>query len=248
MSATPERNGHARRPTYEPGSPPETFIVPLLRERIEEAIRAHAPAGAAPRRVLDVGCGRQPFRPLLASPTSTYVGLDVQQSPECTVDVVAAVDGPLPADLLALAPFDFILCTEVLEHVADWKAAFVNLARLLRAGGKVLITCPHFYHLHEEPYDFWRPTLHALNHFARAEGLRVVHQEAAGDAWDLLGTLLASCHATPHSRRLLDRVQARAVHWLKRLAFGLLRRRWPQRLARLQGPVYLSNVVVLEKP
>jgi SAM-dependent methyltransferase len=247
MSESPERDSHARRPSYEPGSAPETFIVPLLRERIEATLRAHT-GRAAPCRVLDVGCGRQPFRPLLESGGSTYVGLDVQQSPEGSVDVIAPIDGPLPDELLVRGPFDFILCTEVLEHVADWNAAFANLVRLLRPGGKVLITCPHFYHLHEEPYDFWRPTLHAIDHFARRERLRVVEQEAAGDAWDLLGTLLASCHAAPHSRGLFDRACARLVNLLKRFVFGLLRRRWLQRLARLQGPVYLSNVVVLEKP
>jgi SAM-dependent methyltransferase len=248
MSFATDRCQAARRPTYTPGSPPETFIVPLLRVRIEAAIREYAFAGTAPPLVLDVGCGRQPFRPMLDSGGATYVGVDVQQSPEGTVEVIAAVDEILPATLLERGPFDFILCTEVLEHVADWPAAFANLARLLGPGGKLLITCPHFYHLHEEPYDFWRPTLHALNYFARVQGLHVIHQEAAGDGWDLLGTLLASCHVSPHSRRLLDRARARLVNWVRRLAFGLLRRGWPQRLARLQGAVYLSNLAVFEKP
>ena len=52
------------------------------------------------------------------------------------------------------------------------------------------MTCPMFYPLHEEPYDFWRPTLHALDYFARRAGLRVVERQGAGDAWDILGTLL----------------------------------------------------------
>src|SRR5262249_34314372 len=73
MSATThERDARPRRAAYEPGSPPETFIVPLLRGHIEAAVRRHA---AAARRVLDVGCGRQPFRPLLEGPDTAYVGL-----------------------------------------------------------------------------------------------------------------------------------------------------------------------------
>jgi SAM-dependent methyltransferase len=244
LAEQPARDESGRRPDYRPGSPPEEFVVPLLRDRIEAALREDLPP--PPRVVLDVGCGRQPFRRLLEGPGSVYVGTDVTQTPERTVDVVAAIDAPLPAELLARGPFDFVLCTEVLEHVADWSAAFANLAALLRPGGRALVTCPHFYKLHEEPYDFWRPTPHALGHFARANGLAVVRQEAAGDGWDVLGTLLASCVAVPHRPGLLPRVGAKLVHLARGLAFRLLRARLPQRLARLPG-VYLSNVVVLEK-
>jgi SAM-dependent methyltransferase len=233
-----------RRPDYLPGSPPEEFIVPLLRARIEATLLADL--SSTPRIVLDVGCGRQPFRHLLEGPGSVYVGTDVTQTPEGTVDVVAAIDAPLPKELLARSPFDFILCTEVLEHVADWGAAFANLATLLKPGGRVLLTCPHFFRLHEEPYDFWRPTLHALEHYARASDLTVVRQEAAGDGWDVLGTLLASCVAAPRRPGLWPRLACRGVNAWRRLAFALLKWRLPQRLARLPG-VYLSNVVTLEK-
>lgn len=240
----PARDLLPRRPDYLPGSPPEEFIVPLLRQRIEAALLADLPA--PPRTVLDFGCGRQPFRRLLEGPDSVYVGADVTQTPEGTVNVLAAVDAPLPAELLARGPFDFILCTEVLEHVADWAAAFANFAALLKPGGRALLTCPHFFRLHEEPFDFWRPTLHALGHYARAHGLTVRRQEAAGDGWDVLGTLLASCVAAPRRPGLLPRLACRGVNTWRRLAFTLLRWRLPQRFARLPG-MYLSNIVTLEK-
>jgi len=84
-----------------------------------------------------------------------------------------------------------------MEHVADWDKAFKNLALLMERGGRVLITCPQFYRLHEEPYDFWRPTLHALRYFGGRAGFRTVHDVAAGGAWDVLGTLLADCLPYP---------------------------------------------------
>lgn len=244
LAGTAARFATPRRIDYRPGSLPEEFIVPLLRARIEAALRDGLPP--APRVVLDAGCGRQPFRHLLEGPGAGYVGMDVVQNPEGSVDVVAAIDAPPPPDLLARGPFDFILCTEVLEHVADWLAAFANFATILRPGGRVLITCPHFYRLHEEPYDFWRPTLHAVGHYGRVNGLVVVRQEAAGDGWDVLGTMLACCAAAPHRPGPIPRLGAKLVNAARRLAFALLRRRLPQRLARLTG-TYLSNVVLLEK-
>ena len=87
-----------------------------------------------------------------------YTGADVQQNKAATVDFVAAIDQPLPPQLAGAGPFDFIVCTEVLEHVADWEMAFRNLRSLLAPGGRLLITCPHFYPLHETPHDYWRPT------------------------------------------------------------------------------------------
>jgi SAM-dependent methyltransferase len=240
----PHRDERPRRSTYQPGGPGEEFIVPLLKERIEAALRDDIPP--PPRAVLDVGCGRQPFRHLLEGPDFRYLGMDVTQTPEGSVDVVAAIDAPPTVDLLARGPFDFILCTEVLEHVADWSAAFANFATMLRPGGRVLVTCPHFYRLHEEPYDFWRPTLHAVRHHGLMNGLAVIREEAAGDGWDVLGTMLASCIAAPHRPGLLPRLGAKLVNTIRRLTFSLLRWRLPQRLARLPG-VYLSNVVLLEK-
>ena len=79
-----------------------------------------------------------------------------------------------------------------------------------------------------------------------AAGLTVVREEAAGDGWDVLGTLLASTAAVPHRAGLWPRLGAKAVNAVRRLAFALLRHRLPQRLARLPG-MYLSNVVLLEK-
>ncbi len=59
--------------------------------------------------------------------------------------MIACIDEPLPAELLNQGPFQFVLCTEVLEHVADWPMAFKNLASLMSSGGHLLITCPFFY-------------------------------------------------------------------------------------------------------
>jgi SAM-dependent methyltransferase len=237
-----------RRADYEPTSPEEEFIVPLLRECIERAIARYAVPVPPEGRALDVGCARQPFRKTLESLGYSYTGLDVQQNPEGTVDVICGIDEPLPVGLISRGPFQFVLCTEVMEHVADWDLAFRNLAELAAPGGRLLITCPHFYQLHEEPHDFWRPTLHVLSYYAHRVGLQVLDQQAAGDAWDVLGTLLANCSPASKSHRLLDRGLAKLVRLSQRWLFNLLRARRLQKMIHLRSPLYLSNVVVLQRP
>jgi hypothetical protein len=133
-----------------------------------------------------------------------------------------------------------------MEHVADWEKAFKNLAMLMERGGRLLITCPHFYVLHEEPYDFWRPTLHALKYFGSRIGLRMLHQEAAGDAWDVLGTLLADCRPYSATDQLLARGMAKLVSFTRRGLFKLLCGGRLQRIVKMRSSVYLSNVIVFE--
>lgn len=163
------------------------------------------------------------------------------------VDVICAINEPLPVKLTDSDPFHFVICLEVMEHVADCNMAFRNLATLVAEGGQILITCPHFYQLHEEPDDFWRQTLHALKHFGERVGFQVLQQEAAGDAWDVLGTLLANCWTSPASSRLLDWGVTKLVTLGQRWLFKLLCSRRLQQAVQLNGPLYLSNIVVLER-
>ncbi|MGQ9898624.1 MAG: class I SAM-dependent methyltransferase [Acidobacteriota bacterium] len=243
-----ERKDYVQRPEYIPAAPHEAFIVPLLRQEIEVALDSYLPTNRA-GSVLDVGCGRQPFRPRLEAEGFHYVSLDVAQNPEGTVDFICEIDRPLPDNLLAAGPFDFVLCLEVLEHVADWDMSFANFARLMRSGARVLLTCPHFYMLHLEPHDFWRPTPYAFQYFALKYGFTIKLQKTAGDGWDILGTLLASSYPQPRGRSLTNRLVNRIYWWTHRaLLWGLQSRqlqsrvRWESRFT-----FYQSNVVVIEK-
>jgi SAM-dependent methyltransferase len=175
----------------------------------------------------------------------SYCGVDANATD--APDIVCAIDEALPPELLQRGPFDFVLCTEVLEHVVDWGAAFANLERLLAPGGRLLITAPHFYQLHEEPYDFWRPTLHAIDYFAREAGLSPLYRKAAGDPWQVLGTILATFKFLPSSGRLRDRLLSKVMRMSSRFMHRALLLGKVQSRVRVEAPVYLSNVVVLEK-
>lgn len=235
------------RPSYEPSAPQEEFIVPLLRSHIEQVLSTYAKPTSSNPRVLDVGCGRQPFRKDLEALGYNYSSIDAQQNPEGLVDIVCEIDKPLPPEVLRLGSFDFIFCTEVMEHIADWNMAFSNFEQLLVTGGRLFITCPHFYQLHEEPYDFWRPTSYALKYFGERFSLKILNQANAGDAWDVLGTLIANCYSVPASRSFGNRVLNKIVSKCRKTLLQLLVSRRLQRAVKLHSPLYLSNIVVFEK-
>lgn len=236
-----ERANVLEKANYEPAGTQEEFIVPLLRSHIEQILSTIAKPTSLNSRALDVGCGRQPFRKALENLGYTYKSIDAQQNPENSVDVICDIDQPLPTEITSSGTFDFILCTEVMEHVADWNMAFSNFAKLLAPGGRLLITCPHFYPLHEEPYDFWRPTPHALRYFGDKYKFKILHQVNAGDGWDILGTLLASCYTLPASSSLRDRILNRIVSWCRQFLLHLLISR------HLQASVHLHTALLDRK-
>lgn len=101
--------------------------------------------------VLDLGCGTKPYRHWLGPQLRSYVGADI--SPLPGVDVVLTPGDPLP---FAEASFDTVLCTQVLEHVANAEAVLGEIARVLRPGGTLIVSVPFIYHLHGAPHDHRR--------------------------------------------------------------------------------------------
>ncbi len=238
------------RQVYQSTLPVEEFMVPLLRDGIEQVLHALS-ADSMGFKVLDMGCGGQPFRGLLEQRGYQYVSADTQD-PLGIVHHIAEIDKDLPLGLLNEAPFDFILCTEVMEHVALWDKAFSNFAALLKPGGTLLITCPHVYILHEQPYDFWRPTVHAIRFYAQRHGLREHSIRRLGSAWDVLGTVLGATYSgtSPKDGRG-SKLVSKFLSVMVRVAYKLLKTRWLQDRYVLNDdryPVYLSNLAVLGKP
>ncbi len=241
-----------RRGDYNPSGPQEAFIVPLLKEAIEtrlEKLSSRLCDSQDKRlRVLDVGCGRQPFRDFFPISLFDYRSFDVQNHDGQPLDFVGPIDGELPDDLASEEPFDFILCTEVLEHVADWNKAFQNFVQLLGVEGEILLTAPFFYPLHEEPYDYWRPTPFTIKLFSERHGLEVAESESLGSSLDIVGTLLArqELRARRHEN-FTDRQWAKLARVGQRLLHKLLLSRRLQSHVVDLGPLYISNLATLRK-
>jgi SAM-dependent methyltransferase len=244
-----ERPNIIERRAYRPNLPVEEFMVPALERAIRTIIDD---LDEGPQlRILDAGCGGQPFRFVFETKRNTYVSCDATD-PLGVVDHVAELDRDLPQSLLDEIPFDFILCSEVLEHVLDWERAFKNLAQLLAPNGRLLITTPFVYVLHEQPYDFWRATPHAIRALADRHGLAVVKLERMGGTWEVIGTVLGAAAPSARARdeSLGARVATRVAKTLSSWVLASLRKQRIQKLVEFDNaelPIYLANVALLEK-
>src|SRR4051812_38793948 len=136
------------------------FLIRDLKDAIEKYARGS---------FLDLGCGNKPYESLYNPLTSSQVGCDVIQSDKNRVDVICpASDLKFPDN-----KFDCVLCTQVLEHVYEHDRMMKEIHRVLKPGGTIILTVPFAWELHEEPYDFFRYTKHALKELFESSGLQI---------------------------------------------------------------------------
>lgn len=224
----------------------EFFVTPLIRKSIEEALEMVGAPNLG-GRVLDIGAGECPLRPDLEARGYRYMSLDITQNLSNSIDHVARIDGPLPSSLLESRGFDLLVLTEVLEHVPDWAMAFQNLAGLLNPGGHCIVTTPFFYMLHEEPYDYWRATDHALRKFALDNGMDVVFSRRNGGGWDVLGTLVCSTSVCRRKKNLVGYMGLFPVWLAHRILKWFFKSRVLERFVEFQMRYYLGNFFLLKK-
>jgi SAM-dependent methyltransferase len=124
-------------------------------------------------RLLDLGCGKVPFYALYREYVSETLCVDWGNSLHGGDYLDAECD--LTKDLpFADASFDTILLSYVLEHIPTPGRLWREMGRLLKPGGKLLLSVPFYYCLHEDPYDYYRYTKYALQRFAEATGFEII--------------------------------------------------------------------------
>ncbi len=100
------------------------------------------------RRVLDVGCGAGNMAHHLRH-YGTYVGVDINSRPlrvarERNLTVAQGSADTLP---YADASFDIVALLDTVEHVPNETGVFAEAYRVLKPGGKLLVTVPAFMFL-----------------------------------------------------------------------------------------------------
>lgn len=168
-----------RRQIFLPNSA-GVFVNPyyLARVGLYRAMKEFAPNLSG--RLLDVGCGTKPYKELFT--VDSYIGLEVD-SPISRYrgGVDYFYDGH--AFPFADKSFDSVLCNQVLEHVFHPDEFLEEIVRILKPGGKLLLTVPFVWDEHEQPFDYARYSTFGLFSLLEKQGLKVVrHKKLGADA------------------------------------------------------------------
>ena len=133
--------------------------------------------------LLDIGCGNKPYEKMLEGKIEKYTGCDIIQSSDNKVDVIS------PANKIPLGDnsFDTVFSTQTIEHVEDHQGLVNEAHRLVKPGCYFIISGPLYWHLHEEPYDFFRFTKYGFEYIFKKAGFEVVEVLPNGGAWATTG-------------------------------------------------------------
>jgi len=109
---------------------------------------------------------------------------------------IAPADADVQADAHALpfadASFDNVVAIETLEHLRDPSRAIAEFTRVLRPGGRVLVTTRFCYPIHDAPHDYFRFTRFGLEAlFADYDIGRLEETDSAAETWLILANRLA---------------------------------------------------------
>jgi ubiquinone/menaquinone biosynthesis C-methylase UbiE len=122
-------------------------LLKFSRQRLSQI-----PPGAS---VLDVGVGSAPYWDL--RPDLNWVGLDVVAGPKVKFVISKDSSWPIPD-----RSFEYIFCTQVIEHIETPHSLVSEIERVLKPGGEVILNAPFIYPFHGMPDDHFRYTTSQL--------------------------------------------------------------------------------------
>ena len=136
-----------QRALYESRNPTRRWLHCTRRDWITAQLtRLAAQRGGA---ALEVGPGSGVYVPMLARLFDRVTVSDVHDAYLDAARALAAdhanvtvVQDDIRRPALPSASFDVVLCTEVIEHIGESRAALAGMRRLLRPGGMLLLSTP----------------------------------------------------------------------------------------------------------
>lgn len=227
-----------------PGFSPSVFSpFYFIRSYLRDSIAKKAPELTG--RLLDFGCGSKPYRSFFV--VDEYIGIDYENEghPHDNEQIDVFYDGksiPFHDEY-----FDSVLCSEVFEHVFNLDEIVLELNRVMKKGGKILITCPFVWNEHEVPHDYARYTQFALRSILQKGGFEIIDYSKSGNFITSIFQLwVLYCHTViyPRANRFF------LLRWVYKFTFVLV----PNLTGKLMNVIfpenksfYLNNIILAKK-
>ena len=138
------------------------------------AVERHLkPMSGTPLKIIDIGsCDvNGSYRPLFSDPAWSYTGVDMAAGRNVDVVLTSTYELPFENDSV-----DVIVSGQTFEHVEFFWLTWMEMVRILRPGGHIILIAPSRGHEHRYPVDCWRfypDGFSALAKYAKIEILEV---------------------------------------------------------------------------
>jgi hypothetical protein len=161
--------------------------------------------------VVDFGCGAKPYRELCHRATN-YVGVDLEVNDPGDLRLLPSGRIPLPD-----AAADAVVSFQVLEHVDDVAVYLSECNRVLRPGGRLVLTSHGVWAYHPMAgvcEDYWRWTGAGLRKTIEAHGFTNTRLQSACSGWrsTMQQLLLAGGAAAPTRGGVVGKVLRRGAN------------------------------------
>lgn len=125
------------------------------------------------KKVLDIGAGELPYKGYFNK--CRYFTQDIINYNGVIDYVSDAKNIPVKNE-----SFDYVICTQVMEHVQEPHLVIKEMYRILKKGGKVFLTTHGNFEEHGIPYDFFRYTRYGLKYLALSNHFKSVKIKPQG--------------------------------------------------------------------
>lgn len=143
-------------------------------------------------KTLDLGAGTAKYNEILRKYSSEYITCDAIRGPH--------IDYVEDAHNLSFenASFDTLILTMVLEHVdRPWIVAS-EVQRILKKGGRCIITVPFIFPYHADPEDYYRYSIVGLKSLFNE--CTTVKEGAYGGLFSILESFMRICICSPYKK------------------------------------------------
>lgn len=180
------RNGKliASRDTKEVGVA-SRLITDLVAEAYDNNLRQHAKG-----KLLDLGCGKVPLFLAYKGYVTDNICVDWEDTLHKNeyLDFKCDLTKPLPFND---EEFNTVILSDVLEHIPQPEYLWQEISRILAMDGRIIMSVPFYYWVHEQPHDYYRYTEFALRRFVEGSGLRLLQLNSIGGAPEIIADIFA---------------------------------------------------------
>lgn len=212
----------------------------FVRHELYKSIRALAPNLNG--LVLDVGCGEKPYESFFTN-ASRYVGMEFD-SPDKRLKSRADIFYNGRQFPFEDNSFDGVLATEVLEHIFNPDQFLAEIRRVLKPGGRLLLTCPFIWDEHEQPFDYARYSSFGLNHLLNKNGFEIIKtKKNVSDIRAIFQLVNAYIYKKIAVRKYAARLLIYAVTTAPMTILGIIF----NMIIPKNSDLYLTNVIMAKK-